>query len=147
MEHIPYRGPAEGLTAVVAGEVAFGFASLSSIMGLLRDGRLRALGITGANPAPSLPDVPTLASAGFPRFADLVVWTGLGVTGASPRPVKERLHAAIRATVDTPAVQERFAQIGIERAAPMTLAETEAFAERQIALWEELVRNSGLSVD
>ena len=147
MEHIPYRGPAEGLTALVAGEVAFGFASLSSIMGLLRDGRLRALGTTGPSPAPSLPGVPTLASAGLPRFADLIVWTGLGVTGGTPQPVKQRLHAAIRAALQAPAVQERFAQIGIEPAAPMTLAETEAFAERQIALWEELVRDSGLSID
>ncbi len=147
MEHIPYRGPAEGLTAVMAGEVDFGFASLSSIMGLLQDGRLRGLGTTGPSPAPSLPEVPTLAAAGFPRFADLVVWTGLAVPRAVPEPVKQRLHAAIRATLDAPAVQERFAQIGIERAAPMTLAETEAFAERQIAVWEDLVRDSGTRVD
>lgn len=147
MEHIPYRGPAEGLTAVVAGEVTFGFASLSSILGLLPDGRLRVLGTTGPSPSPILPDVPTLASAGLSRFADLVVWTGLAVPGAVPQPLKQRLHAAIGATLDMPAVQERFAQIGIERAAPMSLAETEAFAERQIVVWDELVRTAGLRVD
>lgn len=147
MEHIPYRGPAEGLTAVIGGEVSFGFASLSSIMGLLRDGRLRALATTGANPIPSLPGVPTLASAGFPRFADLVVWTGLAVTRGTPDPVMRRLHAAIGAALATPAVQERFAQIGIEPAPAMTLAETEAFAERQVTLWTELVRDADLRAD
>lgn len=147
MEHIPYRGPAEGLTALIAGDVAFGFATLSSIMGLLRDGRVRALGTTGAVPAPSLPGVPTLASTGFPTFGDLVVWSGLGVTGGTPEAAKQRLHAAIGAVLALPVVQERFAQIGIERAPAMTLAETTAFSERQITLWAELVRDAGLRAD
>ena len=98
-------------------------------------------------PAPSLPNVPTLASTGFPTFGDLVVWSGLGVTGGTPEAVKQRLHAAIGAVLALPAVQERFAQIGIERAPAMTLAETTAFSERQIALWAELVRDAGLRAD
>jgi tripartite-type tricarboxylate transporter receptor subunit TctC len=145
MEHIPYRGPAEGLTGLLAGEIDFGFASLSSITGLLRDSRVRALGTTG--PEPALPGVPTLAAEGFPRFAEVVVWTGIAVPRAVPLSARQRLHAAIAATLDLPTVRERFVQIGIERAAPKTLEETDAFAESQIALWETLVRDSGTRID
>lgn len=148
MEHIPYRGPPEGVTALLAGEVTFGFASPPSVVGLIQEGRIRAIGLAGsADPSPRFPDVPTLASSGFPRFAEMPVWVGLAVPRAVPQPVKQRLHDAIRATVALPAVQARFAQIGFDRAPVRTLADTEAFVEQQIAVWEPIVRTSGARID
>lgn len=147
MEHIPYRGPAEGLTAVMTNEVDFGFASLSSIVGMLREGRVKALGLTGKQRSRALPDVPLLAELGYPPFADVLVWTGLAVPKATPDAIKEALRAAIGAVLDLPATQERFAQIGIERVPPMTLAEMDGFMEQQLTLWDGLVRDSGARVD
>lgn len=146
-EHVPYRGPAEGLTALMAGDVAFGFASLSSIMGMIADGRVRALGVTGRTRPRALPDLPTLAELGHPRFAEVMVWTGIAVPRATPVPIQQALHGAIGAVLALPATRERFAQIGIEMVPPMTLAESEAFMEQQLALWEGLVRSSGATVD
>lgn len=147
MEHIPYRGPAEGLTAVMTNEVDFGFASLSSIVGMLREGRVKALGLTGKQRSRALPDVPLLAELGYPAFADVLVWTGLAVPKPTPDATKEALRSAIGAVLDLPATQERFAQIGIERVPPMTLAEMDAFMEQQLTLWDGLVRSSGARVD
>ena len=146
-EHVPYRGPAEGLTALLAGDVAFGFASLSSIMGMMADGRVRAFGVTGRSRPRALPDLPTLAELGYARFAEVMVWTGFAVPRATPAPVQQALNDAIAAVVALPATQERFAQIGIEPVPRMTLAENAAFMEAQLTLWEGLVRSSGATVD
>lgn len=82
MEHIPYRGPPEGVTALLAGEVTFGFASPPSVVGLIQEGRIRAIELAGsADPSPRFPDVPTLASSGFPVRGD----AGLGGVGRAPR--------------------------------------------------------------
>lgn len=147
MEHIPYRGPAEGLTAVMTGEVDFGFASLSSIVGLLREGRVKALGLTGRQRSRALPDVPLLSELGFPPFAEVLVWTGLAVPKATPAATKEALRGAIGAVLELPATRDRFAQIGIEMVPPMTLAEMDSFMEQQLTLWDGLVRDSGARVD
>lgn len=147
MEHIPYRGPAEGLTAVMTNEVDFGFASLSSIVAMLREGRVKVLGLTGRQRARALPDAPLLAELGYAPFSDVLVWTGLAVPKATPQGIKEALRAAIGTVLDLPATQDRFAQIGIERVPPMTLAEMDAFMEQQLALWDGLVRASGARVD
>ena len=146
-EHVPFRGPSEGLTALLAGDVAFGFSSLSAIMGMLADGRVRALGVTGRSRPRVLPELQTLAEQGYPRFADVVVWTGLAVPRATPPNVQQALHQAIGAVVNLPATQERFQQIGIESVPSMTLAENGAFMEAQTSLWEGLVRSSGATVD
>ncbi len=146
-EHVPYRGPAEGLTALLAGDVVFGFASLSSIMGMMADGRVRAFGVTGRTRPRALPDLPTLAELGYPRFAEVMVWTGFAVPRATPVPVQQALHDAIGAVIAQPATRERFTQIGIEAVPAMTLAENEAFMEAQLTLWEGLVRSSGATVD
>jgi tripartite-type tricarboxylate transporter receptor subunit TctC len=146
-EHVPYRGPAEGLTAVLRGDVAFGFASLSSIMEMLADGRLRALGVTGRSRPAALPELSTIAELGYPRFAEVQVWTGIAVPKATPAATQQKLQDAIAAVLARPATADRFRQIGIEMVPRMTLAENLAFMETQLKLWEELVRSSGAKVD
>lgn len=91
VENVPYRGPAEGITGLLAGEVAFGFASVPSVVGLVRDGRLRALGTTGPR-ASALPGVPTLASLGYAPFVDTDVWYGI----AAPRGEPAEAQAVLR---------------------------------------------------
>jgi tripartite-type tricarboxylate transporter receptor subunit TctC len=147
IEHIPFRGPAEGLTALLAGDVDFGFASLSSITALLQDGRVWALGVTGGNVAPTLPEVPTLASRGLRDFADVIIWTGV----ATGRGVQLLLHlsrnAAARAALAKPELLARMSQLGVDLVPYMSLAEAEGFMQQQTALWAKLVRESGASVD
>lgn len=147
LEQVPFRGPAEGLQSLMGGDVAFGFASLSSIVGLMKDGRVRALGLTGRSRSRALPEVPTLAEIGYPRFAEVLVWTGIAVPRATPPATQQALHAALAAVLSQPAMKERFDQIGIEMVPPMSRAELDAFSEQQLRVWEALVRESGATVD
>ena len=147
VEQVPFRGPAEGLQSLMGGDVAFGFASLSSIVGLMKDGRVRPLGLTGRNRSRALPDVPTLAEAGYPRFAEVLVWTGIAVPRATPLATQQALHSALAAVLAQPAMKEKFDQIGIEMVPPMSRAELDAFSEQQLSVWESLVKESGATVD
>lgn len=146
MEHVPYRGPAEGIAGLLAGDTAFGFASVPSVLGLLRDGRLRALGTTGTRPS-SLAGVPTLVSAGFAGFADTDVWFGVAAPRGTPEPIREHLLAVLQAAVAAPALRERLTQAGFDPVQAMSAAEGDAFVARQVAFWAELVRLSGATVD
>jgi tripartite-type tricarboxylate transporter receptor subunit TctC len=144
-EHVPYRGPAEAVQALAAGEVEWGFASLPSAVGQIRGGLLRALAISTPNPA--LPDVSTLAAQGFQGFEETDVWFGSMVPRATPAPVVARLHHAMRAVLDAPGFDARLAQAGYAPAPRMTPAEFAAFAGRQIDFWGRLVQASGASID
>ena len=147
VEHVPFRGPAEGLQSLMGGDVTFGFASLSSIVGLMKDGRVRALGLTGRARSRVMLDVPTLAEVGYPRFAEVLIWTGIAVPRSTPISTQQALHAALAAVLAQPAMKEKFEQIGIEMVPPMSRAELDAFSEQQLAVWEALVKESGATVD
>jgi tripartite-type tricarboxylate transporter receptor subunit TctC len=146
MEHIPYRGPAEAITGLLAGETAFGFASVPSVLGLVREGRLRALGTTGTR-ASNLPGVPTLASAGFADFAETDVWYGVAGPRGIAEPVRAKLRSALQDAVAAPALRGRLAQAGFDAVPAMDAAEGDAFVARQVAFWAELVRQSGATID
>lgn len=146
MEHIPYRGPAEAITGLLAGETAFGFASVPSVLGMVRDGRLRALGTTGTRPS-NLTGVPTLATAGFADFAETDVWFGVAGPRGLPEPVRAKLRSALQDAVAAPGLRERLAQAGFDAVPAMDAAEGDAFVARQVAFWAELVRQSGATID
>lgn len=146
VENITYRGPAEALTGMMAGEVAFGFASVPSITGLLRDGRLRALGTTGPRQS-ALAGVPTLASLGYPTFADTDVWYGIATQRGVPAPVLAELRGAFDRALLTPALRERLQRAGFDPASPMSGAEADAFVARQVTFWRDLVRAANVTMD
>lgn len=146
MEHVPYRGPAEGITGLLGGDTDFGFASVPSVLGLLRDGRLRALGTTGARPS-TVAGVPTLASAGFAAFADTDVWYGIAAPRAIPAETRTYLREVLQAAVTTPALQAQLGRAGFDPVPLLGAAEGDAFVDRQVGFWAELVRQSGATVD
>ncbi|HYF08000.1 MAG TPA: tripartite tricarboxylate transporter substrate binding protein [Acetobacteraceae bacterium] len=146
VENVTYRGPAEGITGLLAGEVMFGFASVPSVVGLIRDGRLRALGTTGPRPS-ALPDVPTLASLGYPAFADTDVWYGIATQRAVPTATQATLRTAFARALEQPALRGRLVQAGFDPAPPMTAEEAEAFLAAQVTFWADLVRQSGATMD
>ncbi len=146
MEHIPYRGPGEAITGMLAGETAFGFASVPSIVGLVRDGRLRALGTTGPRPS-ALPGVPTLVSAGFSSFADTDVWYGIAAPKGIPDAVRTTLREALQSIVVSPALRDRLSGAGFDPVPALNAAEGDAFVARQVSFWADLVRQSGARLD
>jgi tripartite-type tricarboxylate transporter receptor subunit TctC len=144
-DHVPYRGQSEQLIGLVAGEVDYTFSSLPGAIGFVKDGRLRAIGVTTPAPSPSLPEVPSLSSAGLKGFEQSTAWFGIVVPGGTADPVVETLHRAFAKTLANPAVQAKLAKIGFDAAPPDRPGEFGQFIREQIPFWAELVRISGAS--
>jgi len=143
--HIPYRGGAAAINDLIAGRVQIMFESLNSIAPHARSGSVRALAVTGERRSPGFPDVPTVAEAGVPGYA-APTWSGVIGPAGIPRPIVDKLNAAINRAVQSPTFKERFASIGDEPAGgtPEDFAETIA---KDSAKWKEVVQRAGVRLD
>lgn len=146
VENIPYRGAAEGLTGLVAGEVDFGFASVPSMVGLIRDGKLRALASTGPRPS-TLAGVPTLVSLGFPSFADTDVWYGFAGPVAIPPETQAVLREALNRALANERLRERLQRAGFDPVPPSSPEQLDAFVRTQVNFWARLVESSGTTMN
>lgn len=145
LTHAPFRGGGPALQAILAGDVDCGFATVASAAALVQDGRLRALAAsTGARVA-ALPEVPTVAEGGFPGY-DQAEWNGVYGPAGLPQAAVTRIHAACRAALDDPTVQQRLAAIGAVGLGtdPTHFA---GFLQRERATMERLVREANITAD
>src|SRR5260370_33846508 len=106
LTHIPYKGSAPALTDLVGGHVAIYFSSLPPAIGLVKDGKVRALAVTGPTRSKVFPDLPTVAEAALPGF-EAVLHYGIVAPAGTPRPVVDKLNAAMRTALALPEVQAR----------------------------------------
>ena len=143
--HVPFRGSGPMLTEVIAGRVDLAVDNLPSSLGHIRDGRMRALAVTGEKRAPALPDTPTTREAGFPTV-DATAWFGIQVPANTPKPVVERLAAAIQDAVRDPAIRAKIEEQGAEPVGD-TPAQFDAYIKREIARWGEVVRRAKVELD
>jgi tripartite-type tricarboxylate transporter receptor subunit TctC len=143
--HVPYKGGAPAIADLIAGNVELMFESTNSIAPHVRAGRVRALAVTGARRARSLPEVPTMIEAGVPGY-EVNAWTGVIAPAGLPRPVLERLNAVVNATINEPATRARLAAMGSEGGGG-TPEEFAALIRRDSAKWAEVVRRSGARID
>jgi tripartite-type tricarboxylate transporter receptor subunit TctC len=143
--HVPYRGGAPAINDLIAGRVELMFESLNSIAPHARSGTVRALAVTGERRSPGFPDLPTVAEAGVPGYA-APTWSGVIGPAGIPRPILDKLNAAINRAIKSPAFIERFALIGDEPAGgtPEEFAET---IRKDSAKWREVVQRSGARFD
>lgn len=111
IQHVPYRGGTAALQDVLGGALAYVFGTVSSSLQLVRDGRLRALGVTTAGRIAPLPEVPTIAEQGFPGY-ELNEWNGLYAPARTPEPVVGRLYEAARAALADETVKQRLDALG-----------------------------------
>ena len=143
--HIPYKGGAPAIADLIAGNVQLMFESTNSIAPHVRAGRVRALAVTGPRRSASLPDVPTMIEAGVPGY-EVTAWTGVIAPAHLPRPVLDKLNAAVNAAIAEPLVKERLGQMGSEGGG----GSPEEYAElirRDSAKWAEVIRRSGARID
>jgi tripartite-type tricarboxylate transporter receptor subunit TctC len=145
MVHVPYRGAAPALQDVAGGRVEMFITTPSSAIALIQAGRVKALAMASARRAPGLPAVPTTAEAGLPGFT-LDAWFAFAVPAATPRPVQERLNAAIRAVAEQPAVRQRAEAAGAATAA-MTLDQLDALARKEVAELGAVIRAAGITLE
>src|SRR4051795_2383689 len=143
--HIPYRGGAAAINDLIAGRVQLMFESLNSIAPHARSGTVRALAVTGEQRSPGFPELPTVAEVGVPGYA-APTWSGVIGPAGIPRPIVDKLNAAINRAIQSPTFKERFASIGDEPAGgtPEEFAETIA---KDSAKWKEVVQRAGVRLD
>jgi tripartite-type tricarboxylate transporter receptor subunit TctC len=151
MAHVPYRGSGPMLQEVIAGRVQVAVDNLPSVVGHIRDGRLRAMAVTTAERSPALPDVPTTAEAGFPGV-EATAWFGVQVPARTPRPIIERLGAEIDAVTKEAETRAKIAELGgmppgLTPDGGTSPEAFEAFIRAEIAKWTEVVRRSGATVE
>jgi tripartite-type tricarboxylate transporter receptor subunit TctC len=108
--HVPYRGAGPGLIDLLGGQVQVLFATMSSSIGYIRDGRLRALAVTTATRSPALPDVPTIAE--FVPGYEMSFWSGIGAPKNTPAGIVDKLNKAMNEGLADPKMKARFADLG-----------------------------------
>ncbi len=143
--HVPYKGGAPAIADLIAGQVELMFESTNSIAPHVKAGRVRALAVTGARRSTSLPEVPTLIEAGVPGY-EVTAWTGVITTAGVPRPVLERLNAAVNAAISEPKAREALIQLGSESGGG-TPEEYAALIRKDSAKWAEVIKRSGAKID
>jgi tripartite-type tricarboxylate transporter receptor subunit TctC len=144
MVHVPFKGTAPSLTAVVGGEVEMTFANIPAISSFVKAGRLRPLATTGLKRAAQMPDVPTLKEHGID--VEVTVRYGVFAPAATPRDVVNTLAAAIAKAARSPDTQKRLLEQGAEPVGSTT-EEFTKIMQQEVVRWAEVVRVSGAKAD
>jgi tripartite-type tricarboxylate transporter receptor subunit TctC len=136
--HVPYGGSGTVVTSVISGKPPIGFAALSAAVTFIQSGQLRALAVMSNHRSPALPDLPTIAEAGFPEL-DSDGWVGVLVPAGTPKEVIARLHQGIVKIIDEPDTKERLAAIGLE---PVGNSPEQFSAQLKVEMekWTKIIR-------
>lgn len=144
MEQIPYKGSSPALTDLVAGRVEVMFDAWASSKPFVESGKVRVLAVTTAEPSPSVPDVPPIATA-VPGFAAMP-WLGLVAPAGTPEPVVQKVYETLSSIVKEPQVQEQFTGLGLDVIAsdPQTFR---TFIEQDIRTWSKVASDANIRID
>jgi tripartite-type tricarboxylate transporter receptor subunit TctC len=140
--HVPFKGTPPLMVELLTGRIQLSFTSILSAIPHLKQGKLRALGVTSLTRAASLPDVPTISEAGLKGY-EVTVWQGIVAPAKTPAAVIERLNAEITRIVRSPETRERLAAQGLEAAAT-TPAEFRNFIAADAAKWAKVIARAGI---
>lgn len=142
MLHIPYKGSPEAIRDSAAGITSFYMAPINTAIGLIKDGKVKALGVSSARRDPSLPDVPTIAEQGFSGFS-IGLWFGMWAPAATPQPVVKKLNAEVNRVLQLPEVKAQYATLGIDpvRMQPEEFAK---FVRNEIATYQKIVKQGNI---
>jgi tripartite-type tricarboxylate transporter receptor subunit TctC len=143
--HVPYKGGAAAIQDLIAGRVQVMFESLNSIAPHARAGSVKALAVGSDHRSAAFPELPTIAEAGVPGY-EAGTWTGVIAPAGMPRPIVDKLNAAINRAITSPTFKARFAQIGDEPAGgtPEDFAKVIA---ADSAKWKDVVERSGAKIE
>lgn len=143
--HVPYRGTGPMVNDLLSGQIDFTMSGGTVLMPLIRDNRLRALGVSSAQRMRAAPEMPTIAEQGLPGF-ETTQWYCVVTTAGVPAPIIARLNLEIHRAMTDPEVQSRLASEGAE-AAPGTPEELGRFIRAEVVRWAEVVRRTGMRAD
>jgi tripartite-type tricarboxylate transporter receptor subunit TctC len=143
IQHVPYRGATPAITDLLGGRVSMFFGPPSSLLGLVKEGKVRALAVTSAQRFPAAPDLPTMIEAGYPGFV-AVLSVGWMAPAGTPKDVIDRIYKDTVKALAAPDVRERLQKIGTE---PMgtSPADFAADIQREVPQWAEVIKAAGLT--
>ncbi len=144
IEHIPYKGGAPAIADLLAGRVQIMFEGMNSIAPHVKSGRLRGIAITTLKRNDAFPEVPTMVEGGLQGF-DISVWQGMVAPSGLPRPLLDRINAAVNRAVASPNFSKRMAELGNEVAGG-TPEEFAALIRRDSTRWGEVIRKAGIKL-
>jgi len=143
--HVPFGGGGPAVEATVGGHTPISFGALAPAVSLIKAGQLRALAVTGKARAPTLPDVPTMAEAGFPEVEG-ATWTAVVAPKGTPKDIIAKLHDMIVASLATPDIKDKLAAIAY---VPIGSSpeECEAFFKAEMDKWGKVIKDAGLKAE
>jgi tripartite-type tricarboxylate transporter receptor subunit TctC len=145
LRHIPYKGTGLMIPDLVAGRVTMTVAAVATFLPLVRDGRMRAIAVASPKRTPALPDVPTVAEAGYPGF-DTSSWQGAWVPAQTPATLVRRLNQDVRKLIALPDVRARFAELGVD-AAGTSERELAGIIQADLVKWARVIKTAGAKAD
>ncbi|MBK7661132.1 MAG: tripartite tricarboxylate transporter substrate binding protein [Betaproteobacteria bacterium] len=143
--HVPYKGNSPAITDLVGGQTTMAFATMPTVMPMVKAGRLRALAVIGTTRAAALPDVPTVAESGLPGFA-VSNWIGLFAPAGTPPEIVRRLNAEVLKIMQSPEVVKRLESEGA-KFLPMTAEQFADFQKAELLKWGKAIREAGIKAE
>ena len=145
MVHVPYKAIAAAMTDVISGTVDNAFASVPSALPMIKGGKLRAIAVSSAKRNASLPDVPTIAESGFPKF-DVSPWWGILAPAGTPKDVVDKISKDVATILRTPQTETFLRDRGADTMITSP-AEFQAILEADVVKWGKVVKASGAKLD
>jgi tripartite-type tricarboxylate transporter receptor subunit TctC len=145
MVHVPYKGGGPALIDVMAGQVPLYFGNMASALPHVKNGKLKALAVTGAKRSPAAPELPTVSEAGMPGY-QVYEWNAIFAPAGTPEAIVKRLHAEIAKALALPDLRERIGALGGEIVASPP-ADTAAWLREQTASWGKVVREGNIKIE
>jgi tripartite-type tricarboxylate transporter receptor subunit TctC len=144
-QHIPYKGRQFAIPDLLGGQITMMFDNMPSAIPVVREGKLRAIGVTSAKRSASAPEIPTIAEQGLPGF-EATSWFAVFAPAGTPRPVVDRLHAEIVRIFNLPDVQAKMRTLGLDPilGGPEELAKTQ---QAEIVKWAKVIKDSGAKAE
>lgn len=143
--HVPYKGSSAALVDLIGGQVQMSFDTLPSVIGQIRNHKIRALAVTTPRRNAQLPDVPTMAQAGVPGI-EMSAWYGIYMPASTPKAVQDKVHDAVNQVLAMPETQARLESVGAE-ITPMTQAQFAQFQTAEYKRFGEIIKKNNIRLD
>ena len=145
MQHIPYKGSNPAVTDLLGGQVNYMFDSITSAKPHIDSGKLRPIGITTSKRSKALPNVPTIAESGLPGY-EVTPWFAVFVPAATPKPIVNKLNAALLDALKSPEIKAKFDGIGAEPLGT-TPDELASYLNKEIERWGKVISTNNIKSD